>query len=94
MNHFNHAMDGQISARRVGCQPVPDSLRGVGITKGSHGVIWIDISQTPEKKISIKTGTSRPSNEPVCAIPREWAYAMASRTSLNMRFTVGKAKYP
>jgi hypothetical protein len=47
-----------------------------------------------KKKISIKTGRSRPSNEPVSAIPREWAYTRASRTSLNMRFTVGKAKYP
>jgi len=53
------------------------------------------ISKDPGKnKISIKTGTGRPSNEPVCAIPRGWAYARASRTSLNMRFTVGKAKYP
>ena len=77
----------------LGFQPVRDSLRDVGVTKGSHGVIRSVIQQTP-KKNEHKTGTSRPSNEPVCAIPREWAYAMASRTSFNMRFTVGKVKYP
>jgi len=60
-------------------------------------VMWASLREvvvlTP-KKNQHKTGTSRPSNEPVCAIPREWAYAMASRTSVNMRFAVGKAKYP